>query len=216
MTIDPWVNRDSYGKNGPCPGLSILVLGESSYTKGKHGIRGAPLPPDWNQQIIGSFLEKGDDLTIKRATDVFYATPLTDRGQERKFWQSTAFANFIQMDMGEPGKRPRKREWLVGQQAFQQYLLELRLQFVLAVGFGLWDNLPDKCRQEHHFSVKPPRGPTGVERPCLLYPNGNGSALVCGIRHTSRGFSHEVWSRWVMASIAEAARLHQIVCRGGR
>jgi hypothetical protein len=207
MTIDPWVQREFYGKDG----FPTFVLGESSFTKGKHGKRGDPLPPDWNQRIISSFLENGNDNTIKRMMDVFYDAPPLDREEHRKFWQSTVFANFIQTDMGEPGTPKTSEDWDGGKPVFHRYLRELQPQFILAVGFELWDNLPSEGRQEHHFGVRPPKGPTGKERPCLLYPNGNGQSFVCGIRHTSQGFSPKIWRSWVKHSIEEAHRLRQFI-----
>ncbi len=202
MLVKARVDRDFYGKDG----LSLLVLGESSYTLGEHGKRGDPLPDDWNNRIIEAFLERPQcDPTIKRAMDVFYDPPLKfDREEYRKFWQRTAFANFVQRDMCEPGRRPRKQEWREGQQAFQQYLLDLRPQFVLAVGFGLWDNLPPEGRKV----LELPLPPKGV-RPCISYPNDSGYAFVCGIKHTARGFAHKFWRPWVRAAMEEATRFHK-------
>jgi hypothetical protein len=154
-----------------------------------------------------------DFLTIKPMVDVFYDTPPVEGEGHRKFWQRTAFANFIQTDMGEPGTRKKQGEWLGGQSAFRQYLRELRPHFVLVVGFGLYDNLPSHDRQVHNFATEEPSsGKTARTRPCLVYQTGHGYTFVCAIPHTSvRGFKPEIWRRWVKASIEEAVKLHRSV-----
>jgi hypothetical protein len=161
MSVEPWVGTD-YGKDA----LSVFVLGESSY----RGNRGHPLPSDWNRRIICSFLEKNNDRTIKGAMDVFYDSP-PDPEERHKFWQRTAFANCVQVDMGKPGNRPRSQEWREGQTAFRQYLVDLQPQLVLAIGFGTWDNLPDKDKCDYtRLLPMPPFPSEGAKRPWLLYP----------------------------------------------
>jgi hypothetical protein len=52
---------ERYGTVQPL-GLSILVLGESSY----NGNRGGPLSADWNERIIGGVFKGDRDSTITR------------------------------------------------------------------------------------------------------------------------------------------------------
>ena len=212
MIVEPWANSEFFSTDG----LRVLVPGESSFRSnedGPCGIRGTTIPHHWNRHIIESFLDKkndlkmGNDRTIKGAMDVFYDSRPVSREEHRKFWKHTAFANFVQMDMERPGNRPTKQEWSSGQAPFWHYLDQLKPQFVLSVGFGLWDNLPVENRREYKTPCPSPNG-VRSPRPCLLYSTEHGDVLVCGIRHTCRFFSHSVWRPWVAAAITEATRLH--------
>jgi hypothetical protein len=191
---------DRYGIEKPF-GLSILILGESSYDK-----KGAPglLPVDWNERIIGCVVRGERDLTIKRCVDVFQDEPPEFPGHS-EFWRTAAFANFVQDNMGAPGNRPSNQQWHAGQQPFQRYFVDLRPQFVLVTGSELWSHLPTHCRKVGP-SVRLEGEPE--ERQSYLYPNDDGYAFAFGIRHTSRGFSHRTWRPWVKAAMEQAIRFH--------
>jgi len=191
---------ERYGTVQPL-GLSILVLGESSY----NGNRGEPLSADWNERIIGGVFKGDRDSTITRAANVFWGT-WRSFPERRAFWEASAFANFVQEDMGDVGYRPDEPHWKNGEQPFQECLIDLRPQFVLALGKELWSNLPTQHRKEH-----PPIQIGTENRPCYLYPNDDGYAFVFGIDHPAsrRGWSYPKWTPWVKAALDVARDFHR-------
>lgn len=181
-------------------GLSILVLGESSYTKPEN--RGLPLGADWNERIISCVSRHEKDNTITRAAGVFFGS-WRSWDQRCEFWPKVAFANFVQADMGSHGERPTDLEWEGGIMPFFSYLSDLQPTFVLALGSDLWRHLPKPDRRIDICC-------DGTSRQCYLYPNGNGWSLVLGIDHPAsrRGWSYTKWTGWVLAAV-EAAKKGQ-------
>jgi hypothetical protein len=192
MAVYPFVG-ENYGTPSPPFGLSILVLGESSY-KSK---RGEPLPSEHNKNIIDCVRSSSKDNTITRAAGVFYGE-WRSWEQRREFWQSAAFANFVQADMGHHGERPSNSEWADGVEPFQEYLKTLKPEFVLALGDELWGQLPLPCSRGHVYQPL-----SNEPRPYYLYDNGGGVSFVFGITHPSyrRGWSYERWTPWVKAAL---------------
>jgi hypothetical protein len=188
-----------FGKIKPF-GVSILVLGESSY----NGMRGERLHYAWNKWIIQCVFERQRDTTITRAAGVFFGE-WRSFPQRSNFWRTSAFANFVQTDMGKPGQRPIDRHWQGGRRPFFEYLKCLHPQFVLALGKDLWEQLP----RQHRVKCSPIR--VGTEtRPCFLYPNGNSYSMVFGIDHPARrnGWSYDKWTPWVQAAVLAARKFH--------
>jgi hypothetical protein len=203
MSVKPYRPKD-YGKLKPFD-VSILVLGESSYTKPEN--RGKPLPPNHNDGIIGSVFKHETDNTITKAVGVFYGE-WRSWEQRCDFWRKAAFANFVQADMGGPSTtfdsgRPTdiEWEWECGVGPFLNYLSDLQPDFVLALGSDLWRHLPSPCQKREIWV-------DGEAKPCYIYPNGNGWSLVFGIDHPAmrRGWSYK-WTKWVTAAIEEAKKL---------
>ena len=137
------------------------------------------------------------DNTITRAAGVFYGE-WRSWDQRWEFWQSVAFANYVQTDMGHHGERPSNSEWAGGVEPFQEYLKTLKPGFVLALGAELWTHLPPAWRtgEVHLQGAKP--------KPYYLYNHGAGCSFVFGINHPiSRGWNYE-WSCWVKAALRTA------------
>jgi len=111
-------------------GLSILVLGESTYMPDKG--RGESLPTDRNEQIINCVFRHERDLTMTRAVGVFYGK-WRSWDQRCDFWRGCCFANFVQFNMGQIRMRPDESQWMSGVQPFWEYLNSSRPQFVLAL-----------------------------------------------------------------------------------
>jgi len=173
MTVRPYRGKD-YERMKPF-GLSILVLGESSYNPED---RDGPLPPDWSERIINCVFKKERDITITRAASVFYGS-LQAFSQRQQFWDTAAFTNCVQDSAGSgPRQRPTKLKWDRGQKAFHETIESLKPEFVLALGKELWDHA---FRQdEGPCQVVSLQGNIG---PYCVYPNSGGSSFVFGIRH---------------------------------
>lgn len=198
--VSPFIG-ENYRTTAPPLGLPIMVLGESSYNSNHPPCRrGERLSPDWNNQIIDCVRTHKKDNTITRAAGVFYGE-WRSWDQRREFWQSSAFANFVQVDMGCHGQRPTSPEWDGGRGPFQGYLNELKPGFVLALGAELWAHLPHPCDHgKVHNHEEPPK-------PYYLYEHGGGCSFVFGINHPiSRGWSYAKWTPWVRAAL-ETARV---------
>jgi hypothetical protein len=221
MIVEPY-RGDRYGEEKPL-GLSILILGESSFHK--HEAPGL-LPADWNTGIIECVFQRQADLkvrrdwTISRAVDLFFDEPLNFPDQYCEFWRTATFANFIQNNLFTADGRKRKLDWESGKEPFQQYLIDLRPQFVLVDGCELWTHLPTKNRTDGPCvkitgearpmpRYRPSSGqlPEGT-MPSYLYPNDDGYAFVFGVQHTSR-ISHKVWRPWVEAAVEQAILFHE-------
>ena len=198
MTVRPYKGKD-YGKLKPF-GLSILVLGESSYNKVDPD---GPLPPDWSEQIIGWVYKNQRDITITRAACVPYGG-LQSFGKRQEFWRTAAFTNYVQDSAGSgPRQRPTPLKWDRGRRAFQEALEDLTPEFVLVLGKELWDHA---FRQDERpgqvVSLQ------AEKRPYCVYPNGTGTSFVFGIRHpVSFGWSYRKWSPWVAAAMDTAKGL---------
>jgi len=218
MAVRPY-HGEAFGREKPL-GLSILILGESSYhTTEAPGV----LPVDWNERIIRCVSDPTEkrDWTISRAADLFFDEPQLYPDQHIEFWRTAAFANFVQHNLFT-ADGPKKREnWNSGQEPFLQYLIDLRPQFVLVVGCDLWRHLPKQGRKDgppvefagdetHSMPCYyPGRGQfkAGV-MPSYLHPNDDGYAFVFGVQHTSRS-SHEVWRPWVKRAVETAIAYHE-------
>src|SRR5580704_5700685 len=115
MIVRPY-RGERYGIERPF-GLSILVLGESSYDceENMDGL----LPEDWSEGIIGHLFRNQRDRTITRAACVF-SGQLESLAWRQEFWQTAAFTNYVQHSVGSgPRQRPTEAKWEYGRGAFQ-------------------------------------------------------------------------------------------------
>jgi CheY-like chemotaxis protein len=198
MTIRPY-RGDQYGIEKPF-GLSILVLGQSSYDGNEHpdGL----LPENWSELMIDHVLKNQRDPGLARAACVFWGG-LQSHEWRRAFWRTAAFTNYLQHSVESgPHHRPPKKRWDRGHAAFQEVLDELRPQFVLALGKELWRSAfeGDQCSTQV-VSL-------GSEtRPFCL----RGSSFVFGITHpAAHSFTYAKWSPWVSAALEKAKEIVEL------
>jgi hypothetical protein len=182
-------------------GLSILVLGESSYDcdYNQNGL----LPDNWSESIIGHVFRSERDISITRASCVF-SGKLQSFAWRQEFWRTAAFTNFVQHSVGSSARqRPTKEKWEFGREALRETLDQLQPQFVLVLGKETWqmEFQRDEFR-ERRVSLH------AETKPFCLRPHVGGFSFVFGINHpASWGWTYAHWSPWVNAALEEARQI---------
>jgi hypothetical protein len=191
----PWVGKNY--QNG-FQGLRTLILGESQYTSScdnpfnftiervKEQINGACSGQFWTniaKALIGS-------------------DPVLE--DKKQFWNSVSFYNYVQEFVGDgPRIRPTEKHWKSSETPFVEVLEELKPEFILALGYQMWESLPFLNSYE---------GPKieGASTPATwIYPHLAGSALAYCVKHPSSGFSALTEHPYILIAMNKAKELKQ-------
>lgn len=193
----PWIGENYHnGFNG----VRTLVLGESHY-QWPCG-RDIETWPEVTNDVI-------KDQVLGNETKAFWTNiaiaflnrkpSLTDK---QSFWSSVAFYNYVQESAGESARvRPADGSWGKSEGAFNEVLESLKPQFVLVLGYRLWEMTPN---------FKGTRGPSivGDDRNLTwIYQLADGSAFAYGIKHPSSGFNGLRWNPLIMTASTIAKSL---------
>lgn len=198
IRFQPWIGKKyQSGFNG----LRTLILGESHY----HG----NFNPDINNSpnlTIECIREQVDgDWTKAFWTKIVAA--MTGRPptleDKQQFWSSVAFYNYVQESAGSgPRVRPAEESWKMSEAPFREMLDKLKPEFIVALGYRLWDMLPDLDRREGPKIESAPNPRTWI------YPHSGGAALLFNIKHPSSGFSPLEWHAHIFVALEEAKGFH--------
>ena len=182
-------------------GRRTLVLGQSHY-QWKSNV---PVTPYLTQQCIEEQCSGEESVAhwTKIAMTGIGHRPTLD--EKRQFWNSVAYANFIQESVGHGPRlgQPRREMIETAKEPFIATLEVLRPDIVWVLGHGLWDWLPEEVSA----------GPTIQKEVAALtcwyhlapQPQGSQAAkrvLAVRMLHPSAGFSSSDWHAIAM----EAAR----------
>lgn len=120
----------------------------------------------------------------------------------QSFWNSVAFANYIQEKVGSHARiRPIKGMWERAQANFPLLLDLLKPQFILVLGEGVWDHLPLPTR------ISEVTTEAGQKRELRIYSHNGGNTIAFRIRHPSSfGWQYSQWSK--LANAAEQCALY--------
>ena len=182
----PWVGQNyQLGFNG----IRTLVLGESHYeSKNNPDISNSP------NETIDCIQEQVDgDNTYafwtKVATALTGLKPTVD--DKRQFWNSVAYYNYVQESAGSGSRiEPAAKSWKMSEVPFVEVLEELKPNFIVALGYRMWDRLPNLNGHEGpKIETAPPQSGTWI------YPHSDGCALLFNIMHPSSGFSPSEWHK---------------------
>lgn len=179
----PWVGQNyQAGFNG----LRTLVLGESHYQW--YNNLEINNQPNFTIECIQEQVD--GDYTFafwtKIATALIGRKPsLADKGI---FWNSVAYYNYVQESAGfGPRVRPADESWEMSEVPFVEVLEELKPEFIIALGYRLWEMLPNLNGYEG------PKIETSPQPRTWIYPYSSGRGLLFNIRHPSSGFSPTEW-----------------------
>jgi hypothetical protein len=197
VKFQPWT-----GKNYRCGfnGLRTLVLGESHYESlNNSAINDSPdeTVESIQEQVNGDWSKA---FWTKIATALTGQKPTLD--DKKQFWDSVAYYNYIQESAGfGPRVRPAAQSWEISKVPFKEVLEELKPDFIVALGYRLWDMLPDLDGHEGPKieSVPLPR--------TWIYPHSRGNALLFTIMHPSSGFSPPEWHKHILVAQGKAKDL---------
>jgi len=213
MNFQPSVGC-GYGSNNSL-GLPkrLLVLGESHY--------GAEPRPDITKEVVREVFDEDVPYRYRFFTSIFKAFCRSGREPTREalaeFCCAFAFYNFIQEMIVKPGVRPSQAHWEGDVAPFLECLKMWKPSHVVACGFELWDNLPDKGfsrlaveTERDFFGQLPDQGKRRLDyrRPgnwIGRYEYGGGSCLILRTRHPSVAFSASEW-RPVLRSFFQLER----------
>jgi hypothetical protein len=81
---------------------------------------------------------------------------------------------------------------------FEEVLEELKPEFIVALGYRLWEMLPDLNGREGPKIEDAPQTRTWI------YPHSGGSALLFNIKHPSSGFSSLEWNKYILIALEKA------------
>lgn len=194
----PWVGKNyQAGLNG----LRTLVLGESHYHGGVN--------PEINsrpnftieciqEQVDGEFTFA---FWTKIATTMIGRKPTLEDKQQ--FWNSVAFYNYVQDSVGSgPRIAPQSESWEKSEVPFEEVLENLKPHFIVALGYRMWDRLPNlNGRDGPKIESAPPSSGTWI------YPHSGGCAMLFNIQHPSSGFSCLAWHKHILAAQEKAKDL---------
>jgi hypothetical protein len=189
-----------YGSNSPW-GMPVMILGESFY-----GDDEGAKNPDFAILLITDAVKDGYRNTFLDGTACAFLGKSPDDKEYRGFWNSVVYHVYVQESVGPSARsRPTPDMWRRGEQGFLEVLAQYQPGFVLAVGKGLYENLPNCGAQGPTISL-----PDGASRESWLYPNSRGDALTFSINHPSswkfRGQTYQDWEPWVASALEQAKR----------
>lgn len=179
----PWVGKN-YGRG--FNGLRTLVLGESHYESANN-----PDISNSRSETVSCIEEQvSGDWTYafwtKTASALLGRKPTLD--DKKQFWHSVAYYNYVQESAGSgPRIMPAQKSWHMSELPFKEVLQELKPDFIVALGYRLWDMLPDLNGHEG------PRIESAPQPRTWIYPHTNGCAFLFNIKHPSSGFSPTHW-----------------------
>jgi hypothetical protein len=189
MHYRPWKGT-SY-KSGYVSKLKLLILGHSHYDDFN---RNATI--HWTKKHF----EKPDRFWL-HVEQVVKGFPL-DNTQRKSFWNSVAFANFIQQALERNG-RPTKQQWNEARNSFLQLVRCTEPNLVFVFSTTVWEHLPDAQDQGFSGSYQPPK----LGARAYLYQTPDHQFLAGVFNHPrnpakSRGY----WHKWA-TTLIESARL---------
>jgi len=192
----PWVGRNYAARFN---GLRTLILGESHY----QWEAGISIDDDRNC-TIDRVEEQLEGCTgafwTKTASAVLGKKPTLD--EKKHFWNSVAFYNYVQESAGfGPRIRPSAQSWEVSKVPFMEVLESLRPELIIALGYRLWEMLPDLDGYEG------PRIETAPQKRTWVYPYSEGRTLLYTIRHPSSGFNYISWHQHIIQAAGLAKEL---------
>jgi hypothetical protein len=175
----PWEGPDY--KSGGIFQLKVMVLGESHYDVGDSR--------EETSEVIKAVLEGNENPRRRFWTNVEIA--LVGRKQvdvdRRRFWNSLLFYNYIQETLIGTRVRPPARLFKAAEGPFLE-VVELRSpDFILVLGYRLWDNLPSEGRQGPNLRSDPARETR------FYKTSRDREALAMKIIHPAAAFSGKKW-----------------------
>lgn len=193
----PWVGENY--QNG-FQGLKTLILGESQYASSCDN------PLNFTIELVKKRIN--GDLKIAFYTKIEKAMTGVDLelADKIKFWHSVSFYNYVQDFVGDEARiRPTEASWKISETPFVEVLEELKPEFILALGYQMWDNLP--------FNGYTGPEIEGASTPVTwIYPHSVGSALAYCIKHPSSAFSAMTEHPYILIAMNKAKELKQ--CKG--
>ena len=202
VRFQPWVGKNCHvGFNG----LRTLVLGESHY----HSLNNPEINDSPNETIecIQEQVEGGwtKAFWTKIAIALTGRTPTTT--DKEQFWDSVAFYNYVQESAGfGPRVRPSPKSWEMSKVPFEEVLEQLKPDFIVALGYRLWDMLPDLNGREGPKIESTPQPRTWI------YPHSGGCALLFNVKHPSSGFSPPEWHKHILVAQEKAKDVLKKAC----
>lgn len=133
----PWIGSE-FGKTGnSVNGNRVLILGESHYTENIDFI--AKCDPEDTENVVNYL---AIDTRYRFFTTLSKLITGVAHGQwsddeNRDFWQSVAFYNFIPVFLPKGG-RPDNKTWISGAGPFNQVLAETKPDTIIVCGLELW------------------------------------------------------------------------------
>ena len=200
MRLDPHIGRRFGYPNDIGLPERVLLIGDSH-----HG--DTPAYPDLTRQVVRDVTVHG--YRYRFFTRMFHAVrgPGAAATLEalRDFYESLAFANFIQEVRTGRGEFPTEQQWKRGEKAFVENLDQVRPTHSIVFGVRVWDRLPrhrfDACAAEIEAAGRQ-HMPDPI-RNQRRYRDGKwigrfryagGSCPIVGVRHpASYGFSAADW-----------------------
>lgn len=183
VLFKPWIG--SRFQEAPL-GARVLILGESHYD----WEAGKSINADPNltnvliqEQIDGDYSKAF--WTHIAATFLNHKPTLDEKGV---FWHSVAFYNYVQSSAGfGPRVAPSLDQWGNSEAAFFEVLEALQPKLLVALGYRLWEQLPNSSCEG---AEKIP-GAEHVNTCRYRFPGG--SCLAISLKHPSSGFSSTEW-----------------------
>jgi hypothetical protein len=198
VRFQPWIGNNY--QNG-FHGLRTLVLGESHYESSNN------INIDDSPNLTIECIQEQMDGSWSKAFWTKIAIALTGRKptteDKTQFWNSVAYYNYVQESAGfGPRVRPPDKSWENSRDPFVEVLAELKPNFIVALGYELWDRLPDLDEREGPRIENAPRTRTWI------YPHTSGCALLYGIIHPSSAFSPLEWNKHFLKALEKAKGLN--------
>ncbi len=201
--FQPW-KGESYGTPNDL-GLpaSLLILGESHYGDPKDWGRGITI------RVVREYCEgAGYAFFTKILHTVLGPDAPADTSEQRcRFYESTAFCNYVQRSVGPTSDcRPIPEMWEEAAAPFSVTLECLRPTHIVVCGMDLWDNMPafegvwappSETLIRWFDSVGFPTSLASWRQPSNLlgcYGNSEGQSVVLAIQHPSwRYYQTSAW-----------------------
>lgn len=142
----PWIGKE-YQKG--INGKKVLVLGESHYCA-----KESDAEPTLTQEIIIDLFNADSPHEGYKNTYTKFAKAIAGRDlgftEKEQVWDSVAFYNYVQVPISEARVSPSAEEFENSEAALFEILEQLKPDYVIAWGYRLYDNLPNKgCRGGH-------------------------------------------------------------------
>lgn len=182
-------------------GRRVLILGESHYHDLGDRIDDNP---DITRQVVELQFD-GSGTTYSFFTHIaktFVGPDLyLDAAAKAAFWNQVAFYNYVQQSVGVGARvRPTDALWASGEAPFFEVLDELKPEVIVALGYELWNNLPNTGRTGPQLADQ-------VRPRTWIYPHAGGSSLAYGVIHpSSGGYSSTEWHPRIMEVLRLAAK----------
>lgn len=130
LRFQPWIG-DEYG-SGSAARVRTLILGESHYGP----VSDIPDLRDLTIGVVNAYLGASTSLHLFKRVEELFEVP-DDTARRHAFWNSIAFANYIQVLLADQHHRPTAADWSAARAPFSELLHVLEPDIVLVLGTGV-------------------------------------------------------------------------------